>query len=265
MLEQATSYYNLSESEIKELQTKLSKLGYYPYYYIDGIKGNLTQTAIKSFAQDHWLNTDETMVLGKTFLFLLEEKINKKNTDRVSVEELQELSQEYNLELAILQAFIQVEAGSKGFIGDHPKILYEAHYFYDLTNGRHGQSDISSRYWDSSLYVGGRGEHGRLAKAMTLDYHAALQSCSWGLGQIMGSHFEELGCRSITEFVKLNYQSEQNQIKFVLEFLRVKDLLKHARNKNWRSLARGYNGSGYAQNNYHNRLRDAYLSLTGLV
>ena len=80
MFESSTPYHELQNSEVKLLQEKLSALGYYPYYYIDGLKGTLTETGIKQFAKDHWLNTDETMVLGNTFVRTLDTEIEKKDT-----------------------------------------------------------------------------------------------------------------------------------------------------------------------------------------
>lgn len=258
IFDQATNYSDLSETQLTELQKLLSELGYYPFPYIDGLKGYISENAIKSFAQDHWLNTDSTMVLGETFEQTLREEVEKKDSSRVTKKELREVANNYGLELPILQAFLKVEAGGKGFIGDHPKILFEAHYFYSHTNGKYGNSNISSSYWNSNLYSGGKAEYSRLAEAMSLDYQAALKSFSIGLGQVMTSHWKSLGARSPTEFVKNNHLSEKAQVSYMMEFLRVNNLLDAARRKDWHTLARGYNGSGYKRHNYHIRLAQAY-------
>lgn len=261
MLTEPTHYNNLSVKQVEQLQSSLSELGYYPFTMIDGKKGYVTEEAIKHFAEDHWLNTDQTLIIGKTFLNRLESEILRKSTSKIRDYELKILCQVYDLELNVLKAFLQVEAQSKGFIDDYPKILYESHYFYDLTSGKYGTSDISSRNWNRNLYKGGLEEYSRLGKAMLLDYESALKSCSWGLGQVMGIHWKNLGYRTITEFVKSMFLSERNQVKTILEYMVMTGLLEHAREKDWKSLARGYNGERYWVHNYDGKLARAYLTL----
>lgn len=84
-------------------------------------------------------------------------------------------------------AVLTVETRGFGYLTDRrPQILFERHVFHRLTKGAHdnGNSDISNP--KAGGYIGGTGEYSRLEKAMNLDESAALQSASWGIGQVMG-------------------------------------------------------------------------------
>src|SRR2546429_4905849 len=90
------------------------------------------------------------------------------------------------LGIAELWSVLSVETSGCGYLPDRrPKILFERHVFSRLTNHRFDEDDpdISQRS------VGGYGppgahQHDRLNAAIQLDRNAALQSASWGLGQI---------------------------------------------------------------------------------
>lgn len=78
-----------------------------------------------------------------------------------------------------------VETSGCGFLPDRrPQILFERHIFHRLTGGQYDDGQISNPT------PGGYGAYGahqydRLALAITKDRNAALQSASWGIGQIM--------------------------------------------------------------------------------
>src|ERR1700704_2753875 len=90
-------------------------------------------------------------------------------------------------------AVLAVETKGCGYLPDRrPQILYERHIFHRLTQGRFDDGDVSD------LTPGGYGSRGaqqydRLAKAIERDRRAALQSASWGIGQIMGENYELAG------------------------------------------------------------------------
>lgn len=164
-------------------------------------------------------------------------------------------------EAAAIKAVTEVESGPSGFFpSGRPKILFEAHVFSGQTGHRYdsSHSDISSLKWNRSLYRGGEAEYERLLKGMALDRAAALKSASWGRFQIMGFNHVAAGFRSIELFVQAMYQSEGRQIDAFVSFLQNSHLAAALRNKQWADFARGYNGQGYAANQYDTKLKQAY-------
>lgn len=79
-----------------------------------------------------------------------------------------------------------------------------------------------------------------------------------GLFQIMGYHWENLGYKSVKDFVRLMHKSEGEHIKAFGRFILSNNLTKYLKNKNWAGFARRYNGPGYKTNKYDEKLARAY-------
>lgn len=157
--------------------------------------------------------------------------------------------------------------GPGGFLdGPHlPKILFEAHVFDRYTEGRYRTShpNLSSQKWNRKLYVGGQAEYIRLWKAMALDRTAALLSASVGGAQIMGFNHKAAGFDTVEAFWDAMNESEAAHLKAFARFIATKKLviaLKAISNApaTCSAFARGYNGSGYAANNYHIKIAAAH-------
>ncbi|MEW6128926.1 MAG: N-acetylmuramidase family protein [Acidobacteriota bacterium] len=164
-------------------------------------------------------------------------------------------------EVAAIKAVNEIEsAGSGYFASGRPKILFEAHIFSRLTKHAYDKCapDISSKSWNKKLYKGGEAEYDRLEKAMALDRAAALQSASWGRFQIMGFHYAKLGYTTVDDFIVAMYQSEGRHLEAFVSFIKAANLTKSLTDKNWADFARGYNGAGYAENQYDTKLKKAY-------
>lgn len=160
---------------------------------------------------------------------------------------------------AHLAAVIEVETAGSGFdsVG-RPKMLFEPHCFYALlptgslrelavTKG------VACEHW------GGRyppDSYPMLTEAVLIDAHAALMSASWGLGQIMGSHYAAVGQPSVEAMVAAACDSESAQLKQLVYFLRGR-LATLLWNRNWTGFARAYNGPGQVDV-YAARLEAAY-------
>src|SRR5690606_18162773 len=97
-----------------------------------------------------------------------------------------------------------------------------------------------------------------LERAISLNPKGALESTSWGLGQVMGAHWEWLGYRSVHELVAEARESIAGQVRLMLRFIEKADLAAALRAQDWRSFARRYNGPAFARNNYDKRMADAY-------
>lgn len=156
--------------------------------------------------------------------------------------------------------------GPGGFIdGDLCKILFEAHHFDRLTEGRYRNThpNISSRSWNRSLYVGGQGEWARLYKAMTLNRTAALMSASWGGPQIMGFNHKLAGFDTVEQFVDSMQSGSRAHLMAFVNFVKNSGLTNALRqittyHASAEAFARGYNGKSYAVNEYHIKIARAF-------
>jgi len=158
---------------------------------------------------------------------------------------------------AELWTVIGVETSGCGFFNDRrPQLRYERHIFYRLTQGRFPVSDINSP--EAGGYAGGPAEYDRLTRAMELDRDAALESASWGIGQVMGENYRAAGFPDAASMVEAMCGTEDAQILAVCRFLTSSGLDRALRNHDWISFARGYNGPNYAQNNYDTKLLQGY-------
>jgi len=164
-------------------------------------------------------------------------------------------------EPAAVQAVIDVETDGTGFLDDgRPKILFEAHWFHDLTKGRFDADfpDLSSPEWNPDLYKGGAKEYGRLHTAMGLDARAAVEATSWGLFQILGVNHDLCGFDTPEAFANDQRVSERRHLMAFVRFCRSKGLDRHLANRDWNQFAAGYNGPDYAKHGYHTDLAQAF-------
>lgn len=164
-------------------------------------------------------------------------------------------------EVAAIKAVDRVEAAGSGFlVNGQPKILFEAHIFGRLTGSEFHRSHphLSSPTWDKSLYQGGAREHARLEEAVSLDRTAALMSASWGRFQILGSNWRECGFPNLQAFVNAMYESEAAHLDAFVAFVKKRGLADELQRKDWAGFARGYNGPGYKNNRYDQKLEQAY-------
>jgi hypothetical protein len=151
-----------------------------------------------------------------------------------------------------------VETSGWGFLADRrPKILFERHYFHRLTGGRFDDGDISDPQ-AGGYGAGGAHQYDRLARAIALDRGAALQSASWGVGQIMGANFNAAGFADVETMVAAMSDSEDGQLAAVAAFLKSQKLDAHLRAHDWAAFARGYNGPSYKENGYDTNLAQQF-------
>ena len=183
-------------------------------------------------------------------------------------EQIKDLANKHGIEYAGLKAVVEVEASGKGFIGDVPKILYEPHIMHRLLTKKNyitirnnlmkAHPNLCYPRWGTYKYGAESIQHRRLEIVSQFNRDTALESCSWGLGQVMGFHWKSLGYESLQAFINDMYESEAKQLEAMIRFIKVNGLLLALKNKDWVKFARGYNGSGYAKNKYHIKLANAY-------
>ncbi len=163
-----------------------------------------------------------------------------------------------------LRAVIAVESGGQSFGPEGlPIILFEPHVFHRRTTGRWSPSSFSYAKWRERPYPKSQiARWDQMAEAAARDAQAALESASWGLFQIMGFHWKALGYASAESFALAMAKSEAAQLGALVTFIKLNGLADELRAgstnpDSWRAFARGYNGAGYAQNAYHEKLARA--------
>lgn len=159
-------------------------------------------------------------------------------------------------------AVTQVEAKGSGFLASgEPVILFERHVFHRRLRNKgivvRDKPDIVNTV--PGGYKGGAAEHARLALATAIDRDAALESCSWGLFQIMGYHWQALGYKTLQAFINDMYKSEAKQLDAFVKFIRANPVIHKALIAcDWTTFALRYNGPNYRQNKYDVKLAAAY-------
>lgn len=162
-----------------------------------------------------------------------------------------------------LWAVITVETMGCGFLPDRrPRILFERHVFRTRTNGRFDEShpDISGS--PGNYGQGGAHQYRRLHAAISCDRRAALESASWGLGQVMGFNAEPAGFRDAAHMVERMVGHEDEQLLGMARFMRSNGMHGALERRDWAAFARRYNGPNFAINKYDQKLAASYASLT---
>lgn len=180
------------------------------------------------------------------------------NAAALSSDGLAQVSASLGVFAAEIWTVLAVETCGCGYLPDRrPQILFERHIFHRLTNGRYDDGD------SSDPTAGGYGPRGaqqydRLARAISKDRAAALQSASWGIGQIMGMNYARAGFHNVEDMVAAMSDSEDRQLAAMAAFLRSTGIAASLQAHDWASFARGYNGPNYAINRYDIRLNSEY-------
>lgn len=198
--------------------------------------------------------------------------------EKITQADYEKAAKELGCEFEVLKAIADKESKAKAFDKQgRPTILFERQWFSRLTKRKYDKinPDISSRKAykratkeNKKLVAEGklnsydlyRDSYPRLAKAYSLNKNAALQSCSWGKFQIMGFNYSTCGYSSVEGFVSMMCESELKQLDAVQKFIQ-KNCLVAVREKQWKEIARAYNGPKYEENNYDTDLKKIYTRL----
>lgn len=184
-----------------------------------------------------------------------------------SWEAIVEIAHKYELEPCILHAVVMVESAGSGFLPDgRPKILFEGHIFWrelqkaglEPARFANRHPDIVFPKWDRRHYQGGVKEYDRLERARQIHDCAACNSASWGAFQLMGFNHRACGYNTVEAFVAAMHGSFKDQLAAAVSFMASGNMLASLKNKDWAGFAKRYNGPGYAQNRYDEKLRAAY-------
>lgn len=193
----------------------------------------------------------------------------------VSLQKIQSEAKRLGVEVAALRAILEKESSGSGFNADGtPKILYERHIMYQRLTDHFGLA--TAKYWATGrsdlVYSKGYGAGGygkyseqpkKLEAAAKIDRTSALESCSWGIAQIMGYHWKLCGFSSVQGFVNAMYKSEDSQFEVFVKFLEGSGIVPYLKKLDWVNVALRYNGKNYKQNNYDVDLKRYYLKFKG--
>lgn len=176
---------------------------------------------------------------------------------------------ELGINPSVLKAVREVEGRGNAFNKDgRPTILFERHVFYErlgehyyYTVRRQAMKDRPDLCWSRPTVAGGYGLYSeqvdRLDAAAKYHRDSALEACSWGIGQVMGYWWKELGYPSLQHFINDMYESEAKQLEAMCRYIKHFGLVDELQRGDWRGFAKGYNGPSYYKHNYHGRLAAA--------
>lgn len=166
-----------------------------------------------------------------------------------------------------VHALMEVEAGSSGFDSrGRPKMLFEPHVFYRNLTGTERQRAVDAGLaypkWRSGNYPSD--SYPRLVQAYAINPEAALRSASWGRGQVLGENYALCNYASAHDMVQAMMDDEAAHIQAMIDFIIANNIDDDLRAHRWETVARVYNGPGYAVHNYHGRLETAYRKWRGI-
>ncbi len=194
------------------------------------------------------------------------------NISKAEMGVLENYADNLGIETATLLAIIRKESGGvTGYnIGGkiEPAIRYEGHYFDKLCNAnvraRARAAGVSSPTAGTIKNPKSQADRWALViKAAQFDREAAYMSCSYGVGQVMGSHWKFLGYSSVDKLVSEARSGFLGQVRLMIRFIEKSNLVPALRDHDWSGFARVYNGKNYRKNNYDTDLEKFYRQYGG--
>lgn len=174
---------------------------------------------------------------------------------------------EAGIKPASLLAVIEVETGGKAFATidgrQEPLIRFEGHYFDRRLSP--AERERARKEGLSSPNVGvvrnPPGQWARwklLERAAAINARAAYEATSWGVGQVMGAHWQWLEYLDVYALVAEARSGLEGQLRLMLRYIVKAGLADALSRGDWAEFAHGYNGPGYRKNSYHVRLAMAF-------
>lgn len=176
-----------------------------------------------------------------------------------------------SIPFANLMAVVEIESNGIIFAkvngANEPLIRWEGHYFDKRLSGK--SLTVARNLGLADPQAGGvanpssqqRRWNELLLPAAKINSDAAYESCSWGIGQVMGSHWEALGYSSVKAMVKRARDGVEGQIELMLRYCKKFDLIDELQRGDFVAFARGYNGP--ANKGYGAKMKEAALRWGG--
>ncbi|YBV96555.1 N-acetylmuramidase family protein [Phyllobacteriaceae bacterium JZ32] len=187
--------------------------------------------------------------------------------EKETIQEIIAAAERAGVEPAALLAVAEVECGGRTTAKvdgrDEPLIRFEGHYFDRRLTGK--KQAEARQQGLAAPKAGGiknpatqAGRWQLLDRAIRLDRRAALESVSWGLGQVMGAHWQWLGYPSVDALVAEARSSVAGQIRLMLRFIEKSGLVEVLNRHDWAGFARRYNGPLHHQYAYDRKMAKAW-------
>lgn len=186
--------------------------------------------------------------------------------------EIETVAARIGVEPAALLAIAEVEAAGRAYATvsgrKEPLIRFEGHYFdRRLPSSKRaaareaGLADPKAGTVKNPTSQTAR--WAMLAKAAAIDHKAAHESVSWGLGQVMGAHWEWLGYPGIDALVAEARSGVSGQISLMARYIDKAGLAAAIRRRDWVAFARAYNGPSYKHHGYDRKIAEAHSKYAG--
>jgi hypothetical protein len=184
---------------------------------------------------------------------------------RQTATEIEKAASEFGLEPAALLAIAEIESAGQVFAKidgrNEPLIRFEGHYFDRRLSGaaqeRARAEGLASP--NAGAVANPRAQAARwqmLERAASIDHQAAYESTSWGLGQVMGSHWQWLGFDDVDALVTEARSGAAGQARLMTRYLDKAGLTSALNDHDWEAVGHGYNGPGFRKNGYHLKLAE---------
>lgn len=188
---------------------------------------------------------------------------------RLSEDDYQHAADRLGVEVAVIKAVIEVEAGpaAKGFSEEGmPIINFDMTLFKKFTRSagiklsryRKSNPEVFSALKVRKYGTIQKAQWARLRSAVEIDSVTAYRSTFWGMFQIGGFNWAKCGCASVDEFVDKMSTSESEQLELFVNYIVSRELDGFLKAKNWAGFAMRYNGKQYAKRGYNKKLARAY-------
>ena len=166
------------------------------------------------------------------------------------------LAEEFGIPISTCAAILSIESSGNGFAKDGRLLIrFEPAYFKGFTGqvipATHKNQQAE---WDA------------FNAAKAIDETAALKSISMGCGQIMGANYKMIGYNSVQDMYNDFNSGIAPQIRGFFNFVKSAKLIDAAKNNDFLTFARKYNGPG--QKGYDTKIasaKDAFTKATGIV
>lgn len=247
-------------SEVQALQVLLNKHG--AKLAVNGMYDDATVQAVVLVQRTSGLVVDG--IAGKKTLGMLR---GQQNTKRLKEADLIAAADKLGVQLACIKAVNRVESRGSGFMDDgRVVILLERHIAYRRTKEAGLDAPALAAKYPNLInqerggYAGGPAEWARFENLRSVTSQAvAVEACSWGLFQVMGFNWADLGYASAADFKTAMMESEAQQLDAFVRFIEADPaLLKALKSKKWADFARRYNGPAFAENCYDAKLAAAF-------
>lgn len=193
----------------------------------------------------------------------------------IGMDDYEHCAKMLGIELAVVRSIAKVESNGEGMHrSGNPKILFERHYFHRrlAVVRKAGETQASvNAFRDSvakqhpdlcNVTPGGytkNDEWLKFERAYRIHPQAAIESASWGAFQIMGAHWETLDYTSPDAMMRAMQAGEDDHLFAFAKFIESDKVLHDAcKKKDFKVVARRYNGPAYAKFSYDIKMAENY-------